>query len=168
MNEKNDTLANALESAISRTMESMTFEEVTVMQDQREVPVFIAPEDVLWANLPIKSPFRGHLLLEVPVDYGLMLADKVYGVTDEKMSDSAIRDALAEILNTLAGRFLEQIVPHDQVFQLGLPTAGCGELTVNTAPVRTIIVNVGEHYLSTHLFGQSFKELSLADPVNTE
>jgi len=168
MEENQDLIQCSLEAAISKTMECMAFEEVMVMQSEDEIPVFVAPEDVLWAGLTMKMPYRGQLLLEIAQDYGLLLAEEVYGESDLEISDACIRDALAEILNTIAGRFLNAVVPSDQVFQLGLPSTGHGELTVNSKPVRTIVVNVGEHYLSTHLFGESFLNLSNSAPINLE
>jgi hypothetical protein len=106
--------------------------------------------------------------LEVSEDYGMRLAEEVYGEVDCETSETAIRDTLGEILNTIAGRFLDQIVPDEQVFQFGLPSTGCGELSVNSRPVRTIVVNVREHYLSTYLFGESFRNLSDTIPTNLE
>ena len=44
----------------------------------------------------------------------------ILGSTPEEVFEQNLKDILAEILNTIAGRFLSKIIPEDQTFSLGL------------------------------------------------
>ena len=68
-----------------------------------------------------------------------------------------MQDLVGEILNTLTGRFLDELTPSGETFQLGLPTKGKGELPQFDAEITSILLSVGKHYLKTIVVGKDFE-----------
>ena len=87
-----------------------------------------------------------------------ILAEEAYGEIDEEPSLEEMQDLVAEILNTLAGRFLDELTPSGEKFQLGLPTKGQGELPQFDDEITSILFSVGEHYLNTIVVGKDFEK----------
>lgn len=53
------------------------------------------------------------------------IAYNVFGLDSEDLvTDEMETDARSEMLNTIAGRFMREITPADQSYELGLPIAG--------------------------------------------
>lgn len=155
MIEKMDKIQTKLEASISKTMESMTFEDVQVVSDGTVDPYF--GEDKLWAVLPVIKPYSGELVLEVPIACAEVLAEEAHGVLDTEPSLEEMQDLVGEILNTLAGRFLSELTPSGETFQLGLPTTGKGELPQFDDEITSILLSVGEHYLNTIVVGKDLE-----------
>ena len=149
-------MQRSLGSAIDKTMEEMTFEEVEIEKVPKTPSAML--NDSLWAALPIKRPLAGKLVLDTSQVYARKLAEGVYGDPGEEFSDDIVRDVLAEILNTVAGSFIKELVPQDQEFELGLPTTGLGKIPGPEIPVTSIRANVGGHYLTAVLTGKDFQE----------
>ena len=157
MIEMMDNIQTKLASAIAKTMENMTFADVQVVTDEQIEPYL--GDDKLWASLPVVEPYTGELVLEVPMACAKILAEEAYGEIDSGPALAEIEDLVAEILNTLAGRFLDELTPSGQIFQLGLPTKGKGELPQFDDQVTSILLSVGEHYLNTIVVGKDFEKL---------
>jgi hypothetical protein len=158
MKDKRDYLSTSLEHAIAKTLENMTFEEVIII-DNDDVVRRVPKSDLLWARLPVHEPYKGFLALEVPAEYGRLIAEEVYGEVQTEISEALILDALAEISNTIAGRFLDELVPSDRAFVLGLPETGKGEVPGAVKRVRSIQMNVGQHYLTAFVVGDDFEKV---------
>ena len=154
--ENQEFLQLSLGSAIAKTMEEMTFEEVEI--DEAPQTTLAMRNDSLWAALPIKRPLVGELVLNTSQIYARKLAEDVYGGPGKEFSENVVRDVLAEILNTVAGSFIKKVVPQDQQFELGLPTTGLGKIPEPASPVTSIRANVGGHYLTAVLTGKDFQE----------
>ena len=146
-----------LTSAISKTMENMTFEDVTFIDDQEAVePV---SKNKYWAILPVKEPFQGELVLEVPKECGRNLALEAFGEIDVTPDDEVVEDIVAEMLNTLTGSFLKVLVSKDEIFHLGLPQKGQGELPPLKETSVSVYLTVGDHCLCVSYMGNDFSEL---------
>ena len=154
--ENQEFLKISLGSAIAKTMEEMTFEEVEI-DEVPKIPSAIQ-NDSLWAALPIKRPLAGKLVLDTSQIYARKLAEGIFGGPGKEFSDDIVRDVLAEILNTVAGSFINELVPKDQEFELGLPTTGLGKIPEPEVPVTSIRANVGGFYLTAVLTGKDFQE----------
>ena len=159
MSEGEKCLQAALSHAIARTMENMTFDEIEVV----DIP--LNPEitrDGMWATLSILNPIKGEVVLELSRELGAQLAREVYGVAvGSAISDESVRDVIAEILNTLAGRFIDRLVASQFKFELGLPNTGNGRAHLNSRPVAAMVVSVGSHFLTTSVLGQDFESYCL-------
>ena len=148
-------LETVLAAAVSKTMENMTFEEIETPKNHNGNP--FTGNNKYWAVLPLIKPYSGELVLEITTDYGKILAEEVYGNTDVVISESSIKDVLAEIANTIAGRFIDGLTPQSQQFELGLPTTGRGQVPDMTNRIATILINVGEHPLVISIKGTDLK-----------
>ena len=155
MIETMDNIQTKLTLAISQTMENMTFEDVEVVTNETVDPYL--GNDKLWAVLPVVEPYSGELILEVPMACAKILAGVAYGEIDAEPSLEEMQDLVAEILNTLAGRFLDQLTPSGEKFQLGLPTTGKGELPQFDDEITSILLSVGEHYLNAIVVGKDLE-----------
>ncbi len=158
MSDLKHKLGVSLSAAISKTMENMTFEEVEIIDEVNDDDIF--PEDNLWAVLPLLRPYEGQLVLEVPVNYGRTLAKEVLGLFDQNVSNEAIMDVLAEMANTLAGRFVDELVSSDREFELGLPDTGKGVAPAQAPKVATVQLNVAGHALVASIAGEAFKQFT--------
>jgi CheY-specific phosphatase CheX len=158
MSEKSNTLQSSLAHAIARTMENMSFEEIEV------VDVSVNPEvgrDAMWASLPILQPMAGEVVIELSRHYGIMLAKEVFGLEpDSEISDESVNDVIAEILNTMAGRFVDDLLASQFKFELGLPSTGRGRAQLHSKPAAAIVVNVGEHYMTATVIGPDFEKFT--------
>jgi len=156
MIETMDNIQTKLASAISTTMESMTFEDVEVVTDETVDPYL--GDDKLWAVLPVIEPYSGELVLEVPLACAKILAEEAYGEIDAERSLEEMQDLVGEILNTLAGLFMNELTPSGETFQLGLPTKGQGELPQFDDELTSILLIVGDHYLNTIVVGKDLQK----------
>ena len=151
-----DNIQTKLASAISKTMESMTFEDVEVVTDETVDPYL--EDHKLWAVLPVIEPYSGELVLVVPLACAKILAAEAFGEIDAERSLEELQDLVGEILNTLAGRFLDELTPSGETFQLGVPTKGQGKLPQFDDEITSILFSVGEHYLNTIVVGKDFEK----------
>ena len=108
---------NALVDAVCETLENMAFMEAF----QADVPLPLEGSDVLTVSLLIHDPQPGELWMTIPRPLLLKVAEGVFALPSEDLGDQILRDLLAEILNTLAGRFLTRLLPPLQSYRLGLP-----------------------------------------------
>ncbi|MFQ5649182.1 MAG: chemotaxis protein CheX [bacterium] len=150
-------LKASLSKAVFDTMENMTFEEVEIIDNEEEV--VMSTENLIWSVLPLNKPYAGELVVRVSKDYGKALAEEVLGLMAGEVSDETVTDILAEIANTLAGRFMDNLVPSDEEFQLGLPRAASGHPAEGQQEVVSIPVKVGEHAMIVSVSGKDFVEL---------
>lgn len=155
MIETMDNIQTKLAAAISQTMENITFEDVEVVTDETIDPYL--GDDKLWAVLPVVEPYAGELVLEVSMACAKILLEEAYGEIDAEPSLEGMQDLVGEILNTLTGRFLDELTPSGQTFQLGLPRKGRGELPKFDDEITSILLSVGEHYLNTTVVGKDLQ-----------
>jgi CheY-specific phosphatase CheX len=125
-------------NALSKTLEALAFMELFPLYDDNFQPV--DSEDVIdytyvvWAKIPFVRPVKGSMTIILSPDLANNLTEVIYGFFDEgSVTEELMMDALAEISNVLAGRFLTEILPKGVAFELGLPSKGQEE-TVDTVP----------------------------------
>lgn len=104
-----------MHAAVSATFENMAFMEVLTRDESS------ALQDVMWTSILVHNPTQGELSLVIPKELLVRITETLLGSTPEEVSEQNLKDILAEILNTIAGRFLSEIIPEDQTFRLGLP-----------------------------------------------
>jgi hypothetical protein len=110
-------LERAIVAAVAETLENMTFMEAAPAQSGAE-------GETLTAGLLIHAPFPAELRLTLPLTLLGKVAESVFALPAEELEAQVLRDLLAEILNTVAGRLLTAYLPPEQSYQLGLPEFG--------------------------------------------
>lgn len=104
--------------AISTTLENMAFMEVG---KEAEDAVRYPEDEVAVSRLLIHDPLPGELYLAMPRLLLGKIASSVYIMPAEELSEQMLLDMLGELINTVAGLFLNAYLPEDQTYKLGLP-----------------------------------------------
>lgn len=100
-----------IKTAVAKTLENMVFSPVD-------------DNPLVWTRMETLTPFKLEFFLLLPEKTALSLATNLAGGDGEEIPEPAILDCAAEMLNTIAGQFLEEALPPDIEFSFGLPKAG--------------------------------------------
>jgi CheY-specific phosphatase CheX len=109
--------SEALVTAVLETFENLAFMEPEYRPEKTE-RIFV---EALCCNLPIRAPLQGDMEIAMNKDLAALIAGTIWSVQKTAVDEQMCKDTVAELLNTIAGRFMKAIVPEDQVFELGLP-----------------------------------------------
>lgn len=111
-----EVMYQAMNVAAAETLENMAFVEVTPIRscslDQ--------DAELMVVSLLMHDPVPGEFRLSMPRDLLLQIAETLYSMPLEELEELQLEDTLAELLNTLAGKFLNRVIP-GEVYRLGLP-----------------------------------------------
>ncbi|MCF6267156.1 MAG: chemotaxis protein CheX [Desulfuromusa sp.] len=122
---KHNPLYQAMLTAVSQTLENMVFIEVTEHFDRSyEIPT----EDLTWNSLLVNDPVQGEVRLAMAKTLMKKLTGNIFGIDDEEITPAQMDDILNELLNTIVGLFMTNLLAHDQEYKMGLPELGEGEL----------------------------------------
>ncbi len=122
---EHNPLYQAMIHATSQTLENMAFMEVLEHPDKTcEIP----SNELAWASLLIHDPVQGELRLAIPQPLLCTLTGNIFGMDEEDVTPEQQNDILNELLNTIAGLFMTNLLATDQKYQLGLPEQGEGDL----------------------------------------
>lgn len=102
--------------AVTETLENLAFMEAFPVQEDVS-----SAHMEMTAALLIHEPQQGEIRIALPVALLEGIAQNVFGMPAEGMALPDTRDLLAELLNTIAGRYLIELLPPDQPFRIGLP-----------------------------------------------
>jgi len=108
----------AITRAVSETLEYMVFMEVFRSPEVEYPP---ADEPCLVASLLIHDPLQGELDLIMPKGLALKISQTIYALPEEGLTERIINDTFAELINVIAGRFMNELLPKEQLYRLGLP-----------------------------------------------
>lgn len=125
-----DKLKEIITNAVMETLENMAFMEVIqIDQSASESP------DLLRASILVHDPFPWELRLIMPRELAATIAETIYNPGDQQDIDKLLFDVLAELLNTIAGRVMAEVVSHENTFRLGLPETGVGPFAETDLPL---------------------------------
>ncbi len=113
-----EKLEQDIYQAIATTLENMAFMEVS---KEIEEAVRHPAEETVVSRLLIYDPLPGELYLSIPRTLLGRITESVYGMPAEELSEKILLDMLGELINTVAGLFLNAYLPGDQIYKLGLP-----------------------------------------------
>jgi hypothetical protein len=111
----------AMLTAVAETFENLAFMEALPGDEDA---VQTAQDECLQAALLFHEPVQGEIRVAFPRELLTQVAATVFGLPAGECSDSTLHDVSAEILNTIAGRFMNELLPEHQVFRIGLPEIG--------------------------------------------
>ena len=118
-------LYQAMIHAVSQTLENMAFMEAMAHTDSTyQIPV----EELVWTTLLVHDPVQGELRLAMPRSLLLKLTTGVFAMDEDEVTEEQMQDILNELLNTIAGLFMTNLLADDQEYRLGLPQLGEGGL----------------------------------------
>jgi CheY-specific phosphatase CheX len=158
MIEREDPIKTAVTTAVCATMEGMAFEQ---MESIEGAPDQLESEDKnLWVSLEIVNPCRGQVIIELPWVYADLVARAMYGEIDGDIPEEVIQDTLAELSNTLAGRFMLELLGPDLDYGLGFPITGKGFCPSIEDRIQSLHFAGSGHNLRVDVVGNDFKEFS--------
>ncbi|SKA89817.1 Chemotaxis phosphatase CheX [Paucidesulfovibrio gracilis DSM 16080] len=102
----------AVHSAVSATMEEMFFLEPQA-------------SDFLWSKVRVLEPCTGSVTMAFPRTLLIQAAHGLFG-EQERIREQMLWDTLAEVVNTVAGRIMSNLLPPDSTFRLSVPESGTG------------------------------------------
>ena len=138
--------------AVAKALENMAFMEV----EHAGSPPPTASKEPMGASLLIHDPVQWELTLSMPRRLVLDIVTAVYAMPEDEVAEELLHDLLAELLNTIAGRFLSEILRPSETFTLGLPER-CRDAMGDERPLLTW------HYIADGLpFGIAATGPSLA------
>ena len=139
-NDSND-IVSKLFDAVMVTFEEMTFMEV---METDEAYAEDEMETLFWATVELKNPPKGSLTIIMCEDLSHQITENLFGNDDPE--ESFVKDVVAEVTNTIAGRLMGSIVPEDTAFEIGIPETGRG--WKEAGPDQTAYAyNLTEEYL---------------------
>ncbi len=139
MNTNKDQLQQIVFESVSETFEAMIFTTVApVDSPEPESP----DQKMLRADVDSVNPIKGKMTLQMPPDLALEITKDVLGwMEDRDPEETMIRDALAELINTIAGRIMAKLIPEDESFELGLPGTGGQPALIGTVETYYFMIN---------------------------
>lgn len=111
-------LTSAMTGAVSICLENMAFMSVDLLPADDDRP---AAARCSSATLLVHDPVPDEIRLEMPAEVLSEIACSIYSVSADELSAQQRLDILAEMLNTIVGLFLTDLLPSDQDFRIGLP-----------------------------------------------
>lgn len=116
-------LLEQLYNALRETIETMAFAEV--MLDEGTALGESGGSDLVWGRVAIKADLLQGAELVVPVELIESLTDTMYA-GDERQAQEVYLDTVAELTNTLTGKFMLNLGGKAGSFMLAVPDKGCG------------------------------------------
>ena len=103
---------------LEETLENMAFVGI---EECTEAEAGELKQEMIGVNLLITEPELLEIRLDVSKELLYQIAETMYTIDRDELEDRLINDLLAEILNTLAGRFMSEILPAETNFALSIP-----------------------------------------------
>jgi hypothetical protein len=133
-------LGDILHAAIRQSMEEMVF-----------LPVGKRP--MLVASLAVLEPVRGTIQFVMSEHQARDIATAIYGCTDDELTEAMLKDATAELINTVAGQLASTLLPPDQTFSLGLPRVEVDGYLETGEPTFSIFLEVVDDIFQMVILG---------------
>ena len=129
-----DYLSYELFEAVRNTLETMAFTEVTLFNPNDEKLVEESG-DFLWGRVNIESSHNFNAIeFALPTEFATEMAETMFAGMVE-IDEKTICDTVAELTNTLTGRFMLNLGEKAGKFVLSVPATGNGMIE---APDNTI------------------------------
>ena len=111
-----ETLNKLMHEAAEKTIENFAFAEVYTIDSAKPYP-----KSAFQAEMKVKEPAAGDFCLVSSKELLSMIAENLFALPADQIPENKMQDLLAELLNTIAGRFLNDALPDDTSFTLDLP-----------------------------------------------
>jgi len=108
----------AMRNSVVDTLEQMAFLEISTGENS-SAPATV--KDGRTVSLLIHDPVQGELRLCMSKPLLVRITEILYNISENEITDQMLNDNLAEIINIIAGRFMNEMVDDGQAFRLGLP-----------------------------------------------
>ncbi len=110
-----EVLEEALRSAVSLTFADMCFLDVQPALGEEH------PGDGQLLHIAFSAPIRGGMILLLPLDLKRQIVENIHASAWEELNATQIDDCLLELLNVLAGNFLQMLFGESRKVNLSFP-----------------------------------------------
>ncbi|MBU2513003.1 chemotaxis protein CheX [bacterium] len=150
-------LLDLLTDATLETIENMAFMEVVKSEKTTPYNEHLVR---LRIEILINKPFPGEMRLVLPMDLAVQFTRNMYNLSEDEITEELMKDVLGEIINIISGRLMADLVPEDQIFELGLPLIGPDVFVQTEASSLSIEFDAEGTPFWIILFGDGFQESS--------
>jgi CheY-specific phosphatase CheX len=112
---------NIIVQVIQSSLEEIGFMEILPVEEQSPYDESI---DRYRADILIEDPHAGEIQLIMPRTVLEIIAENVYTMEKQEISDEILNDIISEMINIIAGSLMRLWTPPSQIFKLGLPSVG--------------------------------------------
>lgn len=144
-----------LQDAVIGAIEEMSFIALVACPDRSVTPELIGASRQ--SMLSVQRPARGEYSLFILTISPKLLREIAYNVlgleSEDAVTEESELDALAELLNTISGRFMREITPADETYELGLPLVGTYHLEYEPEKTNSCVFEseTGEHFALSYI-----------------
>lgn len=156
MNQAKKSVESALKDAVFKTLEGMAFVDAEVLEEDAVNSIYEG--DTLWAVLPILQPFAGEIAVFLSRKGAKILTESLFSTDGEEVASGVEGDVLAEILNTIAGCFLNELLPPEQSFILDVPLKGSGAEPQASQKAISLFVDMGGDVLKVVFSAKDYEK----------
>jgi CheY-specific phosphatase CheX len=110
-----DRIGQALTSAVALTFADMSFLDVQPALDEE----FSGSGQLL--HISFSVPVAGGIILQLPLDLKHQIVENIHATPWDELNPTQIDDCLLELLNVLAGNFLQEMFGDDVKVNLSFP-----------------------------------------------
>lgn len=113
---KREEMKDALDMAVAHTFGDMSFLDVQPALDEEP-----GAQDGQLLHISFLSPATGGMMLLLPLELKRQIVENIHAKPWEELNNTEIDDCLLELLNVLAGNFLQQMYGADTKVNLSFP-----------------------------------------------
>jgi len=118
-------LYQAMITATSQTLENMIFSEAMEHFDRSyKIPA----NELIWTSILINNPVQGEIILAMSKPSLKNMTANIFSLDLDAVEDAQTNDIINELLNTIVGLFMTNLVTDNQTYQIGLPEVSEDEL----------------------------------------
>lgn len=114
---------------------------------------------MLVALLPLLEPVEGKIQLVMPDMLARDITLSIYACEADKLTTQMVEDAVAELINTVAGQLVASVLSEDQTFTLGLPVVSRDSCLTYDATTRSAFLSIGTGTIEVNISGASLLSL---------
>ena len=139
-----------LQQSVMDTFENMAFQML------EPVAMNPLPLPVLWsfrqASMAVFSPVQGTLVITISPSMLRSVTSGVIGLDPEEIDASMESDALAEMLNTIAGGWMRSITDAGEPYELGLPDTSLVDFIDRSTAQMYCVFNADGDFIEVAFF----------------
>lgn len=139
--------------SIAVTLENMAFMEVLPQSQETAAG---AANSSMSARLLVLDPIQAEMILTLPIQLLRNIIDVVHAFPEEDVVEQIQADMLGELLNTVAGRLLNDFIPGNQSYRLGLPEVSQDHPVLCDGPSKIWKYDVEGEPLTFTIVGSGF------------
>jgi hypothetical protein len=149
---ENQNIVLAVEKAVMETMEEMTF-IVFCPSKEASLPAgssYYPRKVFLQTHYPLTADF----ILVLPDELLKEITCSIYGIELEELTIEQENDVLSEILNTISGGVIKNLIPPEFTYDLGIPMLDFNEHKIagNKKETKCIFESDEDKYIALSIF----------------